>query len=141
VEALEAKYRLPEGVLAIDGGTSSMELIEDLSNLDFLLVLDTIVAGKPPGSIVKLEGDQVPVFFRKKLSPHQISLADVLASLEFLGAEPKDIVVVGVQPVSMELGMELTPTVAEKVPEVVEIAFAELIKRGYAVAPVAGVPA
>lgn len=131
VEALQAQYRLPDGVIAIDGGTSSMELIEDLSDLDFLLVLDTIVAGKPPGTIVTLAGTEVPVFFRKKLSPHQISLADVLASLEFLGAEPRDITVIGVQPVSMELGMELTPTVAEQVPVVVALAVEELRKRGY----------
>lgn len=137
VEALQAKYRLPDDVVAIDGGTSSMELIEDLSNLDFLLVLDTIVAGKPPGTIVTLAGDEVPVFFRKKLSPHQISLADVLASLEFLGTVPKDITVIGVQPVSMELGMELTPTVAEQVPTVVELAAAELLKRGYGIAAMA----
>jgi hydrogenase maturation protease len=52
VEQFEARYQLPEGLIAIDGGTSSMEMIEVLSHLDFLLVLDTIVAGKPPGTIV-----------------------------------------------------------------------------------------
>jgi hydrogenase maturation protease len=135
VEQFEARYQLPEGLIAIDGGTSSMEMIEELSHLDFLLVLDTIVAGKPPGTIVKLAGDDVPSFFRRKLSPHQIGLADVLASLEFLEAEPKDIVVIGVQPVTLELGMELTPTVAARVPEMVEMAAAEFAARGIVLAP------
>ena len=130
VEAFEKRYRLPENILAIDGGTSSMEMIEELSHLDFLLVLDTIVAGKPPGTIVKLAGNDVPAFFRRKLSPHQIGLSDVLASLEFLEAEPKDIVVIGVQPVTMELGMELSPEVAVRVPEMVEMAVAEFATRG-----------
>lgn len=130
VEALQERYRLPEGVEAIDGGTSSMELLDDLSDLDLLVVLDTIVAGKPPGTAIRLAGDQVPVFFRKKLSPHQISLADVLASLEFLGHLPKELVVIGTQPESMELGMELTPVVAARIPEMVELAAAEFAARG-----------
>jgi hydrogenase maturation protease len=130
VEAFEKRYRLPDDVLAIDGGTSSMELIDELSNLDFLLVFDTIVAGKPPGTIVKLAGAEVPAFFRRKLSPHQISLSDLLASLEFLGQAPKDIVVLGVQPVTLELGLDLTEPVAVRVPELVEMAAAEFAARG-----------
>ena len=136
VEVFQQRYRLPENVVAIDGGTSSMELLDDLSNLDLLVVLDTIVAGKPPGTVIRLAGDDVPVFFRRKLSPHQIGLSDVLASLEFLGTEPKDIVVLGVQPVSLELGMELSPAVAVRVPELVAMAAAEFAARGCALEPV-----
>ena len=135
VEAFEQRYRLPEDVLAIDGGTSSMELIDELSNLDFLLVFDTIVAGKPPGTVIRLAGDEVPAFFRRKLSPHQISLSDLLASLEFLGQAPKDIVVLGVQPVTLELGMELTEPVAVRVPELVEMGAAEFAARGCSLEP------
>ena len=137
VEAFQQRYQLPENIAAIDGGTSSMELLDDLSDLDLLVVLDTIVAGKPPGTVIRLAGDDVPVFFRRKLSPHQIGLSDVLASLEFLGTEPKDIVVLGVQPVSLELGMELSPAVGVRVPELVEIAAAEFAARGCALEPIA----
>lgn len=135
VEAFEKRYRLPEGVLAIDGGTSSMELIDELSDLDFLLVFDTIVAGKPPGTVIKLSGAEVPAFFRRKLSPHQISLSDLLASLEFLGEAPKDIVVIGVQPVTLELGLDLTDPVAVRVPELVEMGAAEFAARGCTLEP------
>ncbi|MCK9388947.1 MAG: HyaD/HybD family hydrogenase maturation endopeptidase [Sulfuritalea sp.] len=132
VEALERAYRLPENVLAIDGGTSGMEMIEDLSNLDFLIVLDVVKAGVPPGTVVKIAGDEIPIFFRQKLSPHQIALPDVLASLELLDTLPKEIVVLGVEPVSLELGMEMTPTVAEKIPALVAMAADELVSRCYA---------
>jgi hydrogenase maturation protease len=132
VEALEREYTLPEGVVAIDAGTSGMEMLEDMSHLDFLLVVDAIAAGKAPGELVKLSGDEVPVFFRRNLSPHGIGLSDVLASLEFLGAEPKETVILGVQPVSMELSTELTPTVAALVPELVAQVVAELSTRGLA---------
>jgi len=75
------------------------------------------------------------VFFRRKLSPHQIALPDVLASLELLGTMPREIVVLGVEPVSLELGMEMTPTVAEKIPKLVDMALAELAARGYLLSP------
>lgn len=132
VEALERDYRLPPGVAAIDAGTSGMEMLEELSHLDFLLVVDAVAAGKPPGTLVKLAGEAVPVFFRRNLSPHGIGLSDVLAALEFMDAAPREVVVIGVQPVSLELSTELTPAIAARVPELVAMTVAELTARGLA---------
>ena len=134
VELLEQRYQIPDNVLVIDGGTSGMEMIEDLSDLNFLIVIDVVKTGAAPGTVVKIAGDEIPVFFRRKLSPHQIALPDVLASLELLDAMPKEIVVLGVEPISLELGMEMTPTIAEQVPVLVEMAVAELRARGYQLA-------
>ncbi len=131
VELLEQRYRVPDNVLVIDGGTSGMEMIEDLSDLDFLIVIDVVKTGAAPGTVVKIAGDEIPVFFRRKLSPHQIALPDVLASLELLDAMPKEIIVLGVEPISLELGMEMTDTVAAKVPLLVEMAVMELRARDY----------
>ncbi len=131
VELLEQAYQVPANVQVIDGGTSGMEMMEDLSNLDFLIVIDVVKTGAAPGTVVRIAGDEIPVFFRHKLSPHQIGLPDVLASLELLDSMPKEIVVLGVEPVSLELGMEMTATVAEKVPLLVDKAVAELLARGY----------
>ena len=132
VEALERDYTVPEWVTVIDAGTSGMEMLEDMYDLDFLLVVDAIAAGKAPGELVQLRGDEVPVFFRRNLSPHGIGLSDVLASLEFLGAEPKETVILGVQPISLDLSTELTPTIAARVPELVAQVVAELTQRGLA---------
>ena len=135
VEELSRRYHLPDNVQAIDGGTSGMEMIEDLSELDFLIVIDVVKTGAAPGTLVKIAGDDIPVFFRRKLSPHQIALPDVLASLELLDAMPREIVVLGVEPVSLELGMEMTPTVAAKIEPLAERAATELRVRGYALEP------
>jgi hydrogenase maturation protease len=135
VEALEQAYQMPNNVLVIDGGTSGMEMIEDLSDLDFLLVIDVVLTGAAPGTLVKIAGAEIPVFFRDKLSPHQIGLPDVLASLELLDAIPKEIVVLGVEPISLALGMDMTPTVAATIPELVDRAVAELRARGYELKP------
>jgi hydrogenase maturation protease len=130
VERIQDDYVLPEGVVCIDGGTSGMELIEDLSDLDLLVILDVIKAGALERQLIRIAGSDIPVFFRKKLSPHQIALPDVLASLELLGTAPKDIVVLGVEPTSLELGTELTPSVAACIPMLVDAVVDELHEHG-----------
>jgi len=102
-------------------------------------VLDAVKAHRAPGSLVCLTGSEVPVFFRSKLSPHQVSICDVLASLEFAGDAPRDLVLVGVEPQSLELGLELTPTVARRVPDMVSAAVAQLAMRGISLQPRDGV--
>ena len=134
-EALRAAYALPEGVEVIDGGTAGMELLDPLSGVDLLVVLDAVKAKRAPGTVILLTGKEVPVFFRGKLSPHQVSICDVLASLEFAGNPPKDLVLVGCEPLSLELGTELTPTVAEKVPVMVATAVEQLAVRGIHLEP------
>jgi hydrogenase maturation protease len=129
-EALGASYALPDYVEVIDGGTAGMELLGPLSGVDLLVAMDAVTSGAAPGTIVKLAGSEVPVFFRTKLSPHQVGICDVLAGLEFSGDLPKDLVLIGIEPDSMELGLELTPGIAAKVPEMAAMAAAELNARG-----------
>lgn len=133
VEELERQYRLPEGVEIVDGGTCGMEMLEQLEDLDALIVVDCVRCGQPPATPVLLKGEDVPVFFKTKLSPHQVSLSDVLASLEFTDKAPKETVIVGIQPLSFDTNMELTPAVAARVPELLAMTVAELRRLGVAV--------
>lgn len=137
VEALRRAYVLPSEVQLIDGGTSGMELLGEIAGADLLVVVDAVNAGKRPGEPVRLSGAEVPVFFRSKLSPHQIGLSDVLASLEFAGESPRETVLLGLQPGSMELGLEMTPAVAARLPDLVSAVLGELAARGIepAIAP------
>ena len=130
VEVLGERYRLPPDVELIDGGTCGMEFLEQLENLDALIVVDCVRCHQPPATPVLLTGEQVPVFFKTKLSPHQVGLCDVLASLELTGRAPRETVIVGMQPVSMELGMELSPEVAARLPELLAMTVAELRRCG-----------
>lgn len=133
VEALGERYRLPPEVELIDGGTCGMEFLEQLESLDALIVVDCVRCHQPPATPVLLTGEQVPVFFKTKLSPHQVGLCDVLASLELTGRAPRETVIVGMQPVSMELGMELSPEVAARLPELLAMTVAELRRFGASV--------
>jgi len=130
VEALPLAYRLPPEVEIIDGGTCGMEMLEDLENLDALILIDAIRGGKAPGTPIRLAGDAVPVFFKTKLSPHQIGLSDVLATLALVGKAPNYTTILGIQPVSLALGMALTPEVEARVPELMRMVVDELARLG-----------
>jgi hydrogenase maturation protease len=135
LEALRDGYDVPPEVTLIDGGTSGMELLEDLEDVDLLIVLDAVFAKRAPGSFIRLSGDEVPVFFRRMLSPHQVGLSEVLASLDLLGRAPREVVVLGVQPLTFATGMDLSAPVAARLPELVEAAVRELEAHGIRLEP------
>ena len=134
VEKLLRDYALPPEVEMIDGGTSAMEMLEDLGHADHLIIVDAVRSGKPPATIVRMAGADVPVFFRTKLSPHQVGLSDVLATLVLMGEQPGSTTVIGVEPQSLALGMALTSAVAEQLPQVVQMVKDELNTHGFVLA-------
>ncbi len=118
VERLAGDARLPQFVRLVDGGTSTHELLEDLEDLDGLVIVDAVVTGAAPGTVVRLEGTEVPFAFSRKLSPHQHGINDLLATLTLLGRAPRRVVLLGVVPVSLTLSMELSPEVEAVLPGV-----------------------
>lgn len=130
VEELTRRYDLPPEVEVIDGGCSGMEMLDDLARADHLIIVDAVLAGKPPASIVTLHGDEVPAFFTTKFSPHQVGLCDVLAALKLCDESPGSLSLIGVEPVSFELSMELSPQVAAKMPEILALVLRELAACG-----------
>lgn len=99
----------------VDGGTGGMELVPVVREARRLLVLDA-VAGRTPGAVVRLSGDQIPRMLAAKLSPHQVGLLDVFAAARLLGDEPDEVAVIGVVPASVDLRLGLSPEVAAALP-------------------------
>ena len=130
VMALEQGYDFPAHVRCVDGGTSTQELLGDLEDLDHLIVLDAVNSNSPPGTMIRLEDAEVPQAFTTKFSPHQVGIADLLAMLTFTGHAPKHVLVLGVEPAVLQLGMTLSPVVATRVPQLVTQVLAELKKLG-----------
>lgn len=138
-QALEAGWVFPDGVRVVDGGTSTQELLADLEDLDHLIVVDAVTAGRDPATIVRVDGEAVPAAFTTKLSPHQIGISDLLATLTFLGRAPKRVVLFGVEPARLELDLDLSAPVAAVLPEVIDRVLAELAAIGVVAVPVAEV--
>lgn len=137
LEVLQRDYEIPPGVELLDGGTTGMGLLDDISGREHLLVLDAVQTGEPPGTLVELRGDQVPVYFGIRVTPHQLGLSDVLATLELSGEQPGSVTVLGLVPQSLELSLELSPPIRARLGDLVKAAVDELARIGYAARPFA----
>ncbi len=135
LERLGDRWRLPEEVELVDGGTWGMTLLPMIETARRILFLDAIRTGSPPGTEAVLVGDEIPRSLALKLSPHQIDLRDVLAAAQFRGTLPAETVAIGVQPASIELGDGLSPAVAAKIDRLVEMAVEQLRTWGHDCSP------
>lgn len=126
VTTLSSRYHFQGPVKLIDGGTLGLDLLPHLEDIESLLIIDALDMRDQPGKIFRIAGEEVPRAFASKLSVHQMGLQDLLAVAELQGHVPKNLLVWGVQPECIEIGTELTATVAAAVEPVVGKVLAEL---------------
>jgi hydrogenase maturation protease len=134
VHALMAGWTAP-GVDFVDGGTLGLALLDYLDGAAALLILDAVAADAPPGTLVRLEGDDVEAAARARLSVHQVGVADLLEAARFLGRQPARVVLLGLVPSSLGLGLARSPAVAARLPDLVAAARAELARLGHPLEP------
>jgi len=137
LELLQQHYRLPAQVEVIDGGTSGMDLLDQLAGRECVVLVDAVKTGAAPGTLVRLADDALPAFFRTKVSPHQLGLCDLLAMLALRGEAPRELVLHGMVPFSLGTHLGLSPQAAARMPELVERIAAELRRLGAELEPVA----
>lgn len=122
LECLQADNLIPDNIQMVDGGTCGLDLLQYLEGVSNLIIIDAIKTRNGiPGSIIRLDGDQVPAYLSLKISPHDIGLPDLLATAKLRDLYPEKIVVFGIQPASLELGVDLSPEVASKMDELIEL--------------------
>lgn len=135
VERLVKSYIVPEEVQVLDGGTLGMDLLYYMEGVPNLLIVDAIQANREAGYLLRLVNDEVPAFLSMKMSPHQIGVPDMLATARLRGTTPPNIVLWGVQPERIEIGLELSETLAPLVDTLVANVVDELRKWGHELSP------
>lgn len=136
IQRLVADYQLPEEVQVLDGGTLGMDLLYYLEGVENLLLIDAVQARKEPGTLVRLEGEEVPAFMSIKISPHQLGVPDMLAAARLKGnCYPERIVLWGVQPELMEIGLDLSPKVESQVEPIIKNILDQLQVWGHTLTP------
>lgn len=126
IRQLQVEGGLPDGVVLLDGGTLGLDLLPHLEEVGQLIIVDAVETGKESGTVVRLVGEEVPVALETKLSPHQMGLKDLLAVARLMDCLPREIVLIGVQPESLEMDTELTPVVAACLAELVSMVRREI---------------
>jgi len=117
---------LPQGVSVIEGGTDGFRLLNIITEADRLIVVDAVKGGAGPGSIYRFNIDEVrnvPAGFRT--SVHQVGILEVIDLSGLIGKTPKT-TVISVEPKCLDMSLELSPEIKEKIPRIIELVFEEL---------------
>lgn len=125
IRLLQQDSRVPADVVLLDGGTQGLALLPHISGYRRLLVIDAVDSGETPGTLMRLEGkacENLP----GKPSVHQLGFADLMIALKLLDSAPEEIVLLGVQPQSMDWSDELTPPVREALDRIPELVLRQL---------------
>jgi len=110
----------------VEGGTDGFGLLNSITEADRLIVIDAVKGAAAPGSIYRFDIGEVrncPSGF--KTSVHQIGILEILDLSELIGKTPHT-TVIGIEPKSLEMGMELSPEIKAKVPRIIELVMNEL---------------
>jgi len=130
VEELDRRYTFPPHVRVVDGGTQGLWLLSTLQEADHLIVIDAVLGGGDPGCLYRLHKEDLPKGLRLKQSAHDSDLVEALNLCSLLETGPETVVVFGVEPEDIQTyGLDLTPVIAAKVDDVIEMVLDELKKR------------
>jgi hydrogenase maturation protease len=130
VEQLQRRYVFPPQVEFVDGGTMGLDLLGYLDDASHLFIIDAILSGKPPGSVIIEKLLDPPAYFRQKISPHQIGLSELLAVAAMQDCLPPSITLFGIVPLDLSTGIEMSPEANAAVEQVVLAVVKELALMG-----------
>jgi len=122
VGALEG-IPLPD-VQVIDGGTCP-DVLQLLEDVDKLVIVDAARGGGMPGQIYRFRPEDVTLEQKPLLSLHDMSLIDSLKLMQ-VRHNVGDAVIIGVEPKEINCGLELSPELQERIPQIIDAILSEL---------------
>jgi len=124
------KRDLPGGVDLYDAGTSIMDLMPGFGGYGRLIIVDAVRGGNEAGTVYKFRPEELEknVSGPGAMSLHQLSLLDALAMDRLATGKEYDITIIGVEPDVIEMGLELSPALQEKVAGIADLVLEEALK-------------
>jgi len=117
---------MPPEVQVVEGGTDGFGLVNFITQADRMILIDAVKGGGQPGSIYRFDLEDCPPYPDLfKTSVHQISILEVINLSSLIGSTPHT-TIIGVEPVCLEMGMQLSPPVEAKIPKVIQMILAEV---------------
>ena len=110
VRQFQKKYRLPDNIRIIDGGTLGYSLMNIVCETEHLLVIDTVKAHDKPGSIYCFHPEAIPSQIEYSISAHEVEFLDLLLKAEMMGDAPQTTIIAVVPEDMHSVDMELSST-------------------------------
>jgi hydrogenase maturation protease len=113
--ARRLRGQMPVGVRIAEVGTAVLDAIHLFERADFIVAVDAMQAGGAPGTVYRFRPSDVETR-DQATSLHEFSFVE---TLRFMRTPPVDIVIIGVEPQTLDYGLELTPAVSAAVDRVI----------------------
>ena len=127
VEKLYDEYEFPDNVSLVDGGVLGINLLGVIAEAKHLIVVDAVKNKQPPGTLYRLEKDELPERILLKNSLHQTDFLETLTLSQIIDKAPQTTLVLGVEPEDiLTHSVDMTPTVAARVDEMMDLVLREL---------------
>ncbi len=133
---LTERYILPDDVEVIDAGALGLSLLSFLEGVEDVLIIDAVHRGQRPGSLIRLEGEEVAWAETMHLLPQDVRLHELIVLRGSAGSSPQRIVLWGMEPGTSEPGLELTPVCEAHLDDLVDAVVHELRAWGADVRPI-----
>lgn len=127
---LERDYRFPPEVRLVEGGTLGLALLGELTQAEHVIMVDAVATDQAPGTLVRLDGEEVRDAVRERLSVHQVGVADLLDAARLIGRYPASVVLLGLVPGSIGLRVGRTAAVDAALTELVSAVVLEVRSLG-----------
>jgi hydrogenase maturation protease len=119
------EINMPPDVELIDGGTAP-DLIAYIKAGDKLIIVDSAKAGGEPGTIYRFLPGDLASDTGTLASAHELGVELNLKLMSLMGNEPREIVIIGIEPKEIDWGTELTSELEQKIPEIVKVILREI---------------
>jgi len=127
IRALEqAAFPAELEVNVVDGGLEPDLTVLVDKDINKLILVDVVQEGGTPGDVYRLTLQDVENSGYRARSSHYLNLKQNLEMLKLLGNLPDELVVIGIEPGEMSPGDKLSPAVAAKLPNVLEMVLNEI---------------
>jgi hydrogenase maturation protease len=137
VQAFESAYVTPSSVEVVDVGSCGLDLVGYLLDSERLIFVDALVADAPVGTVRTV--DQEALLRARpagpRFNPHEPAICDALALLDLAGRGPREAILVGIVPGSMDVGAALSDAAAAAIPRALEEIVRHLTRFGVGVLP------
>jgi hydrogenase maturation protease len=119
---------LPPDITVLEESGDAANLMEAWKGADYVIIIDAMVSGAAPGTILRLDATETPL--PRELFPHfsthTYSVAESIELARFLGRLPSKIIIYGIEGKQFRTNGELSLELLQKTDEVIDILLQEI---------------
>ena len=121
----ELKAReLPDYVDTLEAGTALLDALPDLKKYDKMVLIDAAAVDSQAVSVLRNPSfSELPP---SALSLHEMGIKEALRLQLLVDGKLPEVIIMGLTPRRIEMGTELSPEVASKIPELLEAVLDEI---------------